>query len=388
MKPVTGVKYIGQISYNMNSIHMNYGAALHSYAFQIYLKKFLGKNSIIINYHPRQLGRYNIKYPALNNLDIVSIRGFLRHQLDWGLSTFGNIRKFNKFNRFFDKYTVTTSNKYYQEDLISLTELEEIEFEAFVSESDVIWKTYHNISFDEVFFLNIPIAENLPKIAYSPSIGSKKFSEEEIQLFKRLVSSYKGISLRERIGAEYVSKILERDDIEWLIDPTLLLTEEDYEEIEILPVEKDYLLIYNCMVNDGQMIRLAHEFAKQNNLSVIEISCFAGNRLRFGHKVKYDVGIEEFLGYFHNAKFVFCNAFHGCCFSNIYKKEFFLFQRDDSDYRMKNITEALGENQRLIPHDNKKLPYKIKQIDWKRVDMLMNGYRQKAYEFLKKNLTE
>ena len=56
---------IAIISYNINSKHLNYGAALHSYAFQKYLEK-MGCKSVIVNYTPLKIEHYHIKYPILN----------------------------------------------------------------------------------------------------------------------------------------------------------------------------------------------------------------------------------------------------------------------------------------------------------------------------------
>lgn len=41
-------KMVGIISYNIHSSHMNYGAALHSFAFQVYLQR-LGVNSVVVD---------------------------------------------------------------------------------------------------------------------------------------------------------------------------------------------------------------------------------------------------------------------------------------------------------------------------------------------------
>ena len=65
-------KLVGIVSYNIYSQHMNYGAALHSYAFQQYLLNN-GVESVIIAYKPKELNNYNLKYPILIGLKHSSI---------------------------------------------------------------------------------------------------------------------------------------------------------------------------------------------------------------------------------------------------------------------------------------------------------------------------
>lgn len=140
------------------------------------------------------------------------------------------------------------------------------------------------------------------------------------------------------------------------------------------------------MVNDRKMLQEAQILAKQLHLELIEISNFNLNKLLFKHKVKTDVGIEEFLGYFQHADFIVCNAFHGCCFSVIFQKQFFLFQRDSSDFRMKSITEGLGISDRLVPHTNKKIPENYNPINYTVVNKKLEELRLQSFEFIRQNI--
>lgn len=374
------------VSYNVNSDHMNYGAALHSFAFQSFLKS-KGIDSIIVDYYPKILEGRNIKYKFLDNIRFWHLNSFLKYQLNWLLlGGYNNISKYNKFKKFFKRHTLTTNHEYHYKELKSSKSIEGSPYEAFIAESDVIWKLYSHNDFDDVFFLNFPSAANSKKIAYAPSLSSRPFDKEEENHFKELVKGFSAISVRESQGAEYLSKILHKD-IPWVLDPTLLLNAEDYAAIAKQPKEKDYILLYNCMVNDKVMVRQAEALGKKLNKRVIEISNWNVNKILFSHKVRTDAGIEEFLGYFMNASIVICNAFHGFCFSVIFKKPMFLFQRDESDFRMKNITDALHLSDRLVPWNNKHIP-NVKSIDWKDVYSTLGQFRIKSSSFLMEALQQ
>lgn len=376
---------VGIISFNIHSKHLNYGAALHSYAFQTYLKK-CRVDSTIIDYIPQSLENYYIKYPILNNMKIWEVKPYIGHFLRWSLGFFPNIRKYNKFQKFFTLFCERTVESYKSTDLLVRGILKKYNFSTYVCESDVIWKTRSTGGkFDEIFFLNFPDANENIKVAYAPSLGSKPFSKSEINIFKKLTTDFKAITTREKQGAEYLSTILSQK-VDWALDPTLLLYQEDYEKLQIKPKEEKYLLVYNCMINDKKMLKEAAQLAQRHNLKLIEISIYSENKLFFNHQLKDDIGIEEFLGYFINANFVVCNAFHGCCFSVIFKKEFFLFLRDSTDYRMKNLTDALGISDRLIHYSNKKIPSIYKTINYKDVDNRLEKLRLKSFQYIKENI--
>lgn len=373
---------VGIISYNIHSDMLNYGAALHSFAFQQYLYK-LGAASVIIDYIPTKIQHKNLKYPILNLKRLGG--GFNHHIMNWGLGFRAHLRKHRKFINFFDRFFVKTPTTYRCDDLMQAESLDGLDISTFVTESDVTWKSYRQGDFDPAFYLQMPSAEGKRKIAYAPTLSSRPFSEEDEETFRRLVKDYSAISTRESQGAEYLSDILDRD-VDWCLDPTLLLSAEEYSQIAVQPKEKGYVLMYNCMKNDRVMVREAERFASSKGLKLIEISNFYENSIKFDHTVKTDVGIEEWLGYFKHADYVICNAFHGFCFSVVFGKQVLLFERDGSDFRMRNITSALGAPQCLIPHDDKKIPeyaYGSESIiDYETVRQRLEVLQQKSKAFI------
>lgn len=394
-------KCVGLISYNINSEHLNYGAVLHSYAFQQYLKS-QSIDSVIIDYLPgarlRRLCRYpplyhlgefilkkKNKYPVLGSISKHPSR-FFGGVLNWGFLGFkSHLRKYAKFQSFFTLHYVKTEHCYSYQDLLKAKLIEGFLVDTYVCESDVTWKLYHEGEFDDIFFLNFPLADNAKKVAYAPSISSRPFTDKEQSIIRKLTSGFVGVSCREKSGAEYLSKILSRK-VEWCLDPVFLLDEGQYDTISVKPQEKRYLLLYNCIANDKEMVKESQRLADKLNLELIEISSFKINQILFPHKVKADLGIEEFLGYFKFADFVICNSFHGCCFSIIYKKQFFVFQRDTSDFRMKDITENLNCADRLIRHDHKVIPDRFSPIDYNVVYSRLDVYRKASIDFIQNNI--
>lgn len=378
------MKKVAIISYNLYSNHMNYGAALHSYAFQQYLK-MQGVDSVIVDYYPKSLEHYNIKFPILNNISFWHPRGFLKDVINWGLGFRCNLQKYKKFKIFFNKNLKCTKKKYTYSELLSGIAIPEIEDSILVCESDVIWKLYEENGFDEVFFLNFPGAEGKRKVSYAPSLGSRLFNDKEQVRLKQLLSGFYAISTREEQGAQYLSKVIGKP-VEWMLDPTLLLDASFYTKLAKKPLETNYVLLYNCMMDDAAMVHEAELYAKAKGLMLVEISNFYINKLKYNHKVVCNAGIEEWLGYFKYADSIICNAFHGFCFSVIFRKNVFLFLRDNSDYRMKNITDALGVSDRLIHFENKTIPSEITEIDYDLLYKKLHILKLKSYNYIKTNI--
>lgn len=257
----------------------------------------------------------------------------------------------------------------------------------FICESDVIWK-FHNLDqIDLNFFLHFPAAKNAKKIAYAPAISKAKMEGELLKQFKELVDPFDAISTRDKEAAIYLTTLLKRD-CPYVLDPTLLLNEEHYTDILISPTcNKEYILIYNCTVNDIKMVRTACQFAKEHKLKVIEISNYAVNRFIVNHKVINDAGLEQWLGWFKNSKYIITNSFHGICFSIIFKKQFIVYQRDNSDYRFTDILINLGLEKCLIPYDEKgQRIEQLQRIDYKSVYERLQPLREKSLKYIEQSI--
>lgn len=376
-------KKIAIISINRYSQHLNYGAALHSYAFQQVLNK-LGYENKIVDYMPNFLKWYNIKYPLGNMSRSLSFKGKIIWLLRWTYGFFSNIQKYNKFESFFKNKCEFTIEKY---DTQTIDNVSEHLFDTYICESDVIWKLTSTHGVDKGYFLNFQSAINNKRIAYSPSIGRKDMENSSEEYLKYL-KEFDYISTREVQSAQYLSKLLNRD-IDCVLDPTLLLDKIDYLKLAIAPKERKYVLVYNCMINDKEMIMQATRFAKEKKMQLIEISSFHENKLLRNHTVKDNLGIEEFLGYFDNAAYIICNGFHGACFSLIFNKEFTLFQRDKSDYRMTSLIDIfeLRANYVKVEYKSNNLSLFQDSIDYKFVNKKLAMMKHKSFEYLINSLS-
>ena len=370
---------VALISYTTHSKHFNYGAALHGYAFQRYLSE-RGCDATVVDYVPRELEGYHWKWPILNagrlwRNPVLMLRYFVR----WSYSARANLRKFRKFRAFLSSRMSVTPRRYHERDLVEGA-LSDGGFDVFVCESDVIWKHHARFPLDRGFFLAFPAADAARKVAYAPSLAAAPFDESERDAVRAHLATFAAVSCRERAGAEYLSALTGRE-VPWFVDPTLLLTARDYEEIAIPPKERGYVLLYTCMKFNANMVREARRYAEGLGKKLIEVGNYGIDRLVFGHKVVDDAGIEEWLGLFMHADAVVCNSFHGVCFSVIFEKPFFAFSRDGGDLRFENICEALGLEGRLVQRDGK-IPADAPRVDFEGVRRRLEPLRARAESYI------
>ena len=228
--PPSSLKSIPQvaiISFVTNSSHLNYGATLHGYAFQKYLDKKCGVKSVIIDYLPKVVESDNLKYPILNDDSYRSSPNRVAVKISWGMGFFANLRRYNKFRRFLETQIEKTQKEYTYHTLQNAHSIDGCVFPVYVCESDVIWKVTTEDAFDENFFLDFPAAEGCKKVAYAPTLSSKRLSGHLLDKFQTLVSSFDAISAREEKGVAYLRELTGKQ-VDSVLDPTLLLDEEYY----------------------------------------------------------------------------------------------------------------------------------------------------------------
>lgn len=374
------------ISYTTHSKHFNYGAVLHGYAFQRYLAEH-GCDVTVIDYIPRELEGYHLKWPILNagrlwRKPMLMARYFIR----WSYSTRANLRKRLKFRAFFHNRMKLTDRTLTERDLVEGNALSDRGFGLFVCESDVIWKRREGLPLDRGFFLAFPAADRARKVAYAPSFGDRPMDKATERTFVRLVRDFAAISCRERCGAAVVGNLLGRD-IPWVLDPTLLLPARAYAEIAIPPQESGYVLLYTCMKFNRNMVREADAYARRLGKRLIEVGNYGIDRLVFGHRTVDDAGIEEWLGLFANADAVVCNSFHGICFSVIFGKPFYAFGRGRGDSRFSNICDALGLSDRLLDRDGR-IPAAGREIDFADVNARLATLRRRSEDFVRESIID
>ena len=122
-------------------------------------------------------------------------------------------------------------------------DLKRLDADIFMTGSDQVWGPTLNGHYDEAYFLSF--VKDKRKIAYAASLGRTDFTAKILSEYKKLLSSYSGIAVRENTAVG----LLRQMDIECagqVLDPTLLLTGDEWSRMIKKDMGGKYVLVYIC----------------------------------------------------------------------------------------------------------------------------------------------
>lgn len=311
----------------------NYGAVLQCYALQETLKQ-MGYEVKVIDYHPRYL-KYSpfiwYKWISINPTKCLTKILFQLHTLSI------QIKRFKAFESFINKRLNT-----YRLNL----QKEQKEIQCFVFGSDQIWRKT-NGNFDSIYFGNFIAAKNCKLISYAASMGVDTLTEKDKETITPWLKKFNLLTVREISLKKLLEPILNKN-IEVTIDPTFLLSSNEWDKIAITPqYRKPYIIIYQVIENK-ETYKIAQIVAEKLNAEIIEIASNI-NKTSTNYRTIYTASPEEFLGWIRNAKFIVTTSFHGTAFSIIYKKAFIsIKQNKSSDLRIDSLLTYCDLNRRFI----------------------------------------
>lgn len=261
------------------------------------------------------------------------------------------------------------------------------DYEIFITGSDQVW----NLNwYDPNFFLSF-VDHSKPKIAYAASIAMEQLNSKQSEIVKRHLCDFQAISVRENNAVRLIKSVYE-GGVEHVLDPTLLLDANDWDTLcgERM-IEENYLFCYFLGENTKERA-LAKKFARAKGLKIVVIpfanGCFVPEDLHFGDIIIKDSSPQVFLSLIKYAKCVFTDSFHAVIFSNIYHKEFFVFNRSargEMSSRIDSITHLLKTSERFCnTAQRENLNYIISQpeLDYTIINTDFETKKQKSIAFL------
>lgn len=297
-------------------LHTNYGGILQAYALQTVLER-MGHNVVVFNYPKRYSKPIYWKYPIrfikkyfLRKSVIVRYEYFYKKMFP---VLAGNIFDFRK--RYIKELVVE-----------NLCDIEKYNLDCIVVGSDQVWRPCYfkqmwKTSFDNAF-LAFSKGWSIKRVAYAASLGVDfwEMSEEETKLCKDAVQMFDAVSVREKSGIDLLRDYLNRN-AEFVLDPTLLLSKEEYEKLaQKAPQSKGNLFCYilDKTEDKNNLIELVK---RDQRLNPFYLKNTLENRIT---DLKQDAfpSVEEWIRGFMDAEFVVTDSFHACVFCIIFQKPF------------------------------------------------------------------
>ena len=324
----------------------NYGGILQCYALCSYLRK-LGHEPIVIQ---RVANQSIFIWRWIRSL--LSAIHFSRYYHPKEVDRLANIRPFIL------KYIPRT------EPFDSYSKMNKISsvyaLDAVIVGSDQVWRHDYAMQFGYNYFLDF-VPDNVIKLSYAASFGLSEwqYSSQETKIIRNLLSRFSAISVREEEAISLLENNVGCNAIQ-LIDPTMLLTADDYNQIASNRLEADnYIFVY--WLGDKQLIQDEISAYKNHGYKVVDINLKDNQE---------QISVEDWISYIKYADYVITDSFHGCVFSLIFNRPFKVEKNDSGGYgRIVSLCKLLD-----ISFED--------MIDFKSVNSRISDLRGIAHEYL------
>ncbi|MFU2362202.1 MAG: polysaccharide pyruvyl transferase family protein [Clostridiales bacterium] len=240
---------------------------------------------------------------------IINYEGFMRK---WQPRVASNINQF--------------INTYIHRRIVNFESLTEGEYDAFIVGSDQVWRPSYNQHLEQAFLNFTENWKNVKRIAYAASFGvdNWEFTKKQTEECKRLVQKFDFVSVREDTAVNLCKEHLGIEATH-VLDPTLLLSADDYQKlIDGLKISDSPYVFSYLLDESEEKIDILEDISKRLNLPVRkiklekDISKIPMSKLK---SLTYP-SIQEWLASFAQADFVVTDSFHGTVFSIIFNKPF------------------------------------------------------------------
>lgn len=249
--------------------------------------------------------------------------------------------------------------KYFEKYYICVDTFRELQKEArnytsIVTCSDQLWSpaalgtNFYNLMF---------VPDDINKVSFASSFGVSKIPWYQLGRTKKFLRRINHISMREDRGQYIVKKLIGRD-VPVLMDPVFRYSKYEWEKL--IPYKNvglpPYILSYFLGGNVGYR-ESVKKFAQKTGLKIVtlpHLDRYVFEDEKMADYPLFDIDPVDFLNLIRNAEYVCTDSFHGCAFSIIAEKKFFVYNRySDNSVNSKNsridtVCGNLGLNDRRV----------------------------------------
>ena len=301
-------------------LRYNYGGILQNFALQTVLRRMghevvtldpkrykFSRRQHILHIVRRMVGRYLLGHYNNSILGRWKSDNKIRKL---GTNTFKFVDKYIKRKEYADLYNDVTSE----------------EFDAYIVGSDQVWRPEYNKNLPNMF-LDFTRDWEVRRIAYAASYGVSTWSAnasttEECRMGLR---KFDLVTVREDSGISLCNSLF-GVKAQYVLDPTLLLTKEDYYSmlhLSNIPKSKGNLLVYILDYTEDKR-KLINRIAEEHHLVPFRVnSDYENYRADLNRRIQPPV--EQWLRGFYDADYVVTDSYHACIFSIIFKTPFVVY---------------------------------------------------------------
>ncbi|MDO4160547.1 MAG: polysaccharide pyruvyl transferase family protein [Prevotellaceae bacterium] len=255
--------------------------------------------------------------------------------------------------------------------------LKTLKADVFMTGSDQVWGPTLNGEYDDAYFLSF--VSKGKKLAYAASFGRTDFTEKILKEYSVLLSKYDNIAVREDSAVDLL-KQMNVPCAGQVLDPTLLLTGDEWSKYIKRDIQGKYVLVYQLHKNPD-LDEYAMKLANYVGLPLYRISP-TFHQVKRGGKFVYLPDMDEFLSYIKNCTYFVTDSFHGTAFAINFNKQFVeILPNNKTGSRNQSILRLLGLEDRIVKDLNN---YSITErlIDYDIVNNILSNEREKSLKIL------
>ncbi|SEM43861.1 Polysaccharide pyruvyl transferase [Chryseobacterium taichungense] len=367
----------------------NYGGILQNWALQQVLKR--GGNEV---YSIDKLQKLPLKTKILSFLKnfLLKISGKNVKLKNWLSDKDTNIIDCN--TREFVKNEIVLTETIFNNSQVDRLHNKYM-FNCYIVGSDQVWRR-NQVRTNDLEFLEFLKENNkVKKIAYAASFGVDfwEFNEKETLKYKKLAKLFDAISVREDSGVNLCNDYL-KVEAEQVIDPTLLLSKDDYIKlVNKAAIEKSEGNLF-CYILDknNHKNNIVEIVAREKKLKAFEVMPKYKYNSVENDNIENCVfpKVETWIRAFMDAEFVVTDSFHGTAFSIIFNKPFIaILNKQRGASRFYSLLKLFSLEDRIIIAENEfNKEILNRDLDYDKVNSKLQVLKSNALNFINLSITK
>lgn len=371
----------------------NYGTSLQGFA-TLYKMSQMGADCEIIRYNKkRSISELIATLPGLIRSGAIQ-KFFYRLHKKWDLFAHREYRetrliRTEAVNKFKKKYFDSISCYY-----TGFQNLQKgsLSYSAVMVGSDQVWGP---LSLYSRFYNLLFVYESIPTFSYASSFGVSSIFHWQKEGVKEYLVRMDKIGVREDRGKEIVKELTDKD-AKVVLDPTLLLTKDEWEshlDNNRCVVNEPYILCY--VLGEREDIREdIKQISKSLNVKIVNLPHIDNYHKMddgLGDIDLYDVDPFDFVRLVRDAEYVVTDSFHGTVFSLLMHKKFLTYYRQDpkkkgsTHSRIDSLLNNFGLRERIA--SNNSCEQLVADINYEFVDNKLQEMRDDSLRFMEQCLS-
>lgn len=361
--------------------YYNFGSYLQAYGLQQTLIKLGYANNIIADE-----GIIPPKVTTPKRI-CLKIRSFIKILL-----LFFPIMRYKSKKHHSEKLYFDFRKKFLMVDEDSVIEgsLGKLDYNQYICGSDQIWHPLVASPLEPFYYAGFTKKK---RIAYAASFGVSSYPDSRKSEFIELTKDFYSISCREKVGCQIIKYLLGKD-VTYVLDPTLLLSGEQWRSVSLRPVgfnEEKYILTYFLTPNKWY-VNYAREYARKRGLKLVTFYLRPLSPRECDETVV--AGPSQFVWLVDHAEELFTDSFHGSVFASLLHTPFIGFCRfrphtryEGQNHRLEDLYTLMGVNDHFIRNveDCRRIP-NLAPLDFNMMESRLQSMKETSISFLKNSL--